>query len=89
MFALEELKEGIQKQTDEVWSKIDSLEQTSEQWKFSHNLNEAVCASVRSNAFAAFQRWSLVQPCLRTWMACDSQVCNCNINYNYNRSLHV
>lgn len=75
MFALEELKEGIQKQTDEVWGRINGLSSTCLDWKFANQLNNDVCSSARTNAFGMFYRWSLFQPLLKIWMATDSQVC--------------
>lgn len=74
MFALEELKEGITKQTEEVWSKVTSLQSTCQDWKFSNQLNSDVCTNARTHAFGTFYRWALIQPLLRTWMATDSQV---------------
>jgi hypothetical protein len=74
MFALEELKEGITKQTEEVWTKVTALQATCQEWKFSNQLNSDVCTNARTHAFGTFYRWALIQPLLRTWMATDSQV---------------
>ena len=74
MYALEELKEGIQKQTDDVWGQIQSMDHSCQEWKFANQLNNDVCSSTRANAFGAFHRWTLVQPLLKLWMATDTQV---------------
>jgi len=74
MFALEELKEGIQKQTDEVWGRINGLSGQCLDWKFANQLNSDVCSSARTNAYGMFYRWALFQPLLKIWMATDSQV---------------
>jgi hypothetical protein len=74
MFALEELKEGISNQTEEVWGRINALHASCLDWRFAHQLNSDVCSNARTHAFGCFYRWALVQPLLRIWMATDSQV---------------
>lgn len=74
MFALEELKEGITSQTQEVWNRITSLQASCQDWRFAHQLNSDVCSNARTLAFGSFYRWALVQPLLKIWMATDSQV---------------
>lgn len=74
MFALEELKEGIQKQTEEVRGRIAGLTTACQDWKFANQLNNDICNAARSHAFGSFNRWALIQPLLRIWMATDSQV---------------
>lgn len=74
MFALEELKEGISAQTEEVWKKVTMLQSSCQDWRFAHQLNNDVCNNARTHAYGAFYRWALVQPLIRIWMATDSQV---------------
>lgn len=74
MYALEELKGGIAKQTDEVWDRITALQASCQDWRFAHQLNSDVCSNARTHAYGTFYRWALVQPLLRIWMATDSQV---------------
>lgn len=74
MYALEELKEGIQKQTEEVRDRIAGLTTACQDWKFANQLNNDICSSARSHAYRSFYRWALIQPPLRIWMATDSQV---------------
>ena len=82
MVALDDLKQGIRTQTEEVWGKTSALQNTCQDWRFANQLNSDVCSSTRSHAFGAFYRWSLIQPLLKIWMATDSQVSAFISSYN-------
>ncbi|KAJ1440879.1 hypothetical protein B484DRAFT_415357, partial [Ochromonadaceae sp. CCMP2298] len=76
MESLQQLRDGIRQQTQEVLLKTQAMDAAAGSLQFANQLSDDVCSAAREAAFAASRRCAVALPPLRLWMASDQQVCS-------------